>query len=175
MQRLSNSIAGLALLSVLIFLELFAILTLALVRTNLWEIKISNQQAIKAQLVNTALLLLPTVEAKADAAIIHCQLPVTPPANLILQPTEWWQSTACSGNFGRWVYYYTVEFLQTDECTIPEPSNYYRISLLLIEPVANSARVIIQSIFVVPQSSPLICHSSTHNVQQGRQSWQELT
>lgn len=175
-----NSQKGFALICVLVFIQLFVILTLYSLESSAWETKITRHYREKYLLQNAAEASLKQAETSLDQAKLTCQIPAISASKLLTQPIEWWQSKSCIGNFALFHYYYVIEFAGRDDCAYIEHkspdsvANYYRVTLLLTD-LKNSTRVMLQSSVIMPDAAAEVtCNSTRHPVAEGRQSWQEI-
>lgn len=169
--------SGLALITVLVFLQIFAILALYNIRSSLWQLQQTRHYAERYHRLTAAEACLKNAEASIPDSVQLCLIPATTASKLRIQPLLWWQSQSCTGNFNIFHYYYVVESLGTDNCA--EVNNhfvasYYRITLLLDTSDKLAGKVILQSSYVVPVESHPVCHGTHHPVAEGRQFWHEI-
>lgn len=168
---------GMALITVLIFLEIFALLSLYGLQSLSWETKSANHYWQKHQLNNAAKIFLQQAESKLAESPSNCQIPLTPITKLISQPMNWWQSVSCAANTPMFQYYYVTEVMGTDPCAYiehipsksPKIANYYRITLLALRRPDSDAKIIMQSSIAEPVATDANCPGKIHFVTQGRQ------
>ncbi len=175
---------GLALITVLIFLQVLAVLGLYALEMSLLEEKMSRHSWQRQFALVAAEEALHRAEAEVDHGLPACQIPVTPTNELVTWSLAQWQSSiSCAGNFSTLQYYYVIEFLGKDNCADIKQSgyatkkitaDYFRITLL-ITTLAHDAEVMLQSTIVKPSDVSQTCHGTEHVVSVGRQSWRDLS
>jgi hypothetical protein len=166
-----KSLHGFALISVLIFLEIFSMLTFFSIRASGWEIRMTNQRLMKQKLTYAAATILNHVETGLDQSLENCLLPPLPSTELIQKPLSWWQSHSCTGNFDRFQYYYVIELSGVDNCALISSGQiaaYYRITVLVMFMDNTDLQSLWQSSFVLPTVRRAECQPS-HLINAGRQ------
>jgi hypothetical protein len=166
---------GFALFSVLIFLEIFAVLTVFCLHSVSWEIKLTQARFEKSKMSQAARTILQSVEFLTENS--SCVISFTSAFQLSLQPLSWWESHSCAGNFNLFQYYYIVEPLQEDACALlssGKPAQYSRVTLLTVLKADPSIKMILQSSVITAGSEPAHCESALHNVNLGRQNLREI-
>lgn len=167
---------GMAFMTVLIFMQIIAMLSLCAVESVLLEKHMAYDFYQHSVLFRTAEYGLRRAE---QARLDECMIPVTAVETLLAQPLAWWQSNAtCTGIFQRFKYYYVTEFLGNDACAyvLPDKKNtadYFRVTLLAVDHTGNN-KVFLQTTLVKPNLMPANCTEIGHAVQAGRQSWKEI-
>lgn len=163
---------GIALIAVLVFMQIFSMLSWYFMENVLLEIKMARQVWQRQSLFHVAEYLLHQVEAGSP----NCLVPVTATEILSHEPLTWWQSAeTCAGNFQKFQYYYVTEFLGNDPCAVigHAAADYYRITLLAMMKTGGS-QVLLQGTMIKPNIPPVKCESVSHQVRPGEQSWREL-
>ena len=169
--------SGIILITVLIFFQLFAILSLYALNVSLLAKKTSRRQWQHYELMNAAESLLKEAEARLLIRASACLISEIKPEELIDRPLEWWKSVSCAGNFRAFQYYYVVEFLGEETCadieSLKTTADYFRITLLVTS-VPLDRKIILQSTVVTSDPDPHQCNGIHREVDIGRQSWREL-
>lgn len=166
-----NRNAGYILLTVLVFLQICSMASLAgllhtakVLRQNnhLWQNQLLSLQAhtILQHLENQ-------IESK-----LHCMINTTPAVKLANHTVEWWKANACSDEAAEFHYYYVIETLGVDPCAIIDSriAAYYRITLFIL---SDKLRYLLQSTIALPAKAIHSCEKNSHHVAQGRQMWRE--
>jgi hypothetical protein len=177
MQRY-NQISGFTLIAILIFLQIFSLLSLySLSRASLvmrqnnhsWQ---SHVQQLKAKKI------LDTIEKISLPKLNQCRISVTSSHILIHKSLSFWKSHGCRVDDG---HYFVVEPLEEDACAIIETMNrqekiahYYRITLLTISDTLHAAKYFMQSTIVRPENPLFACQDKRHKVLLGRQMRREI-
>lgn len=168
-------ITGSALLSMLLFLQIFTLLGLYMAADSLLELKESATFWQKQTALLSAEYALRQVENQLLTQEPVCMLPNIAPITLAAQSLSWWQSSVtCHVSYRGARYFYVVESLDHDACALVNPvqkmsAHYYRVTLLGL-PV----KLILQSTMVKEDYSAKICEGNVHSVAMGRQRWTEL-
>jgi Tfp pilus assembly protein PilX len=174
---------GVALLAVLIFLEVFALLSLFALQQQEWNSQLTKRLKIR----NTGLVLaeqtLTTIENHLLITDPACLIPTTPAPILNRKSLAWWRSVSCAGNFQAFQYYYVVEFMGMDACAtvageadkMETPVAYYRVTLAFTPLSDPDLKWLLQSTMVRRATSDAVCTGPSHAVPLGRQRWQELS
>ncbi len=170
-----KSISGIALITVLLFLQIFAILGLCAIQMAWIETKQSRekwQSHVRHQMANDA---LNKIEKSLNQ---ECLIPITPINQLITYSLSWWQFRSnCAGNFRSFQYYYRIEFLGFDPCAYAQEkykiiAKYYRITLVGVE---DNIKIVLQSTVISPiHDGELSCSKKPHNIKVGRQMMREI-
>lgn len=171
--------SGIALITVLVFLQILAVLGLYAMQMALYETKQAQFVYRKHVAHQKAEEALHHAEYNLMNGLVACFIPVASTSELLSHSMEWWRSISCAGNFLSFQYYYVTEFLGTDECGFTEmlpnkvTADYYRITVL---GVAGDVKVMLQSALVLPSRAGLVkdCYKTGHKVKIGRQMWREL-
>jgi Tfp pilus assembly protein PilX len=161
---------GIVLIMVLIFLGVFALLSLYALQTIIWENKTTDLYWRKHKLILATDFALQQVEANIKNAHTNCMIPITAVSKLISQD---WQSLSCTGNFSLFQYYYVIEFLGPEPCAQTGKKTiaaYYRITLMALQNPDTGMQVIMQSTTAEPEASSGNCREKIYNVTSGRQS-----
>lgn len=178
--RLSSS--GFVLVTVLLFLQVFSLISLyglmyasTTMKRNdhLWygyNDRLKSNQFL--QKLESGVVLDPAA----------CNIPVTPSPVLARKPISWWQLHTCSANADGIRYYYAVESLGDDPCGVTEKgnrnqwliANYYRITLFMLPDKLKGAKYLLQSTIALSGVQALACEGNLHRVKPGRQTWREI-
>jgi Tfp pilus assembly protein PilX len=172
---------GLALLTVLIFLQAIAILGLYAVESAILSEKMSRSVWQKNIIMMAAEQALQDSELNLLSGEANCLIPLTPQGELIKKSLSWWQSgIACSGHLSVYDYYYVVEDLCLDACAVIEDgtqekniAKYYRVTLFIVDKQGIS-REMLQSTIIRPDKTHKKCEETYHQVKAGRQMWREV-
>lgn len=177
----NNNQSGFALIIVLIFLQIIALLGIYSVESVIQAEKMSRLNAKQVLTFIQAEQILSLIEKNFLKTIPSCIIPQTPPSVLMSEPFNWWQSQErCAGIFQLFQYYYVIEKLDVDACikmTFLDPDRhdigkYYRITLLTIDK-KNEAREMLQSTIITLDNTLQRCDSD-EDIFIGRQMWREL-
>lgn len=170
--------SGIVLVTVLIFLQLFAILNLYALEASWLEVKMSRYAWQSQEALIAAENALSKAEKKLIHQIPHCLVPMMPTSELMMHPLSWWQLWACTDKFYLFQYYYVTEDLGEDSCADIEQyagrAHYYRITLLSVVKKLSNQRIILQSTVIKPDNVKQSCNQSHHTATIGRQMWREL-
>jgi hypothetical protein len=169
---------GIALIIVLLFMQMLAMLSWYALNNVLFSVKSVNNQIQENLLLNSALEVLQKIEIASVAELPACLIAPTTMTELQSKSEKWWQSTlTCAGIFQEFKYYYVVEPLDPDPCANVEHSKvaaaYFRLTLFFSSSL-DKTRLFLQSTLVRPNSVQLTCQSAQHVVKLGRQSWRKL-
>ncbi len=160
---------GFSLLVVLIFLQIFAIMSLYGLTTVGIIIKMNQDNWQRDITISQARNILFSLTAVDD---LNCTIPITSPSILSKQPLSWWQQTACGGNSAGNQYYYVVEALGRNACSAVNDdehlylADYYRVTVLF-----SSIRL--QGTYVKASNEIPSCHT-LHYAITGYQMWREI-
>ena len=175
--------AGFALIIVLLFLEIFSILSLYALENIVLEKRLADQFWRKHLMVMDAQTLLETLE-KQISDNTSCLIPVSGVLELLAQTMPWWREVSCAGNFHLLQYYYVIEDLSRNTCSYIEQveegsvkkvrAGYFRLTLYLVNPLSVKERVMLQSVVVVPVKVDEPCNGDMNLTIHGRKSWREL-
>jgi len=167
-----DKLKGFVLLTVLLFMQILALLALHVLEQALLANKMSQAHYQHYLLFSEAEAVLKIAEAHAPA----CEIAITNSQQLIKFPLVFWRSLSCSGIFSNFQYYYVTESLGEDPCADLSyqnmTANYFRVTLLAI--LNNNAKILLQSVIVKPTIVTKICHGNHHLVIAGRQTWRIL-
>jgi Tfp pilus assembly protein PilX len=168
-----NNIKGFALITVLLFMQILALLGLYAIRHALLANKMNQAHYQHFLLLNKADTALDYAETNAPG----CEIPIINSQELIKRPLAFWRSLSCGGIFPGFQYYYVTESLGEDPCADilyqNTTASYFRVTALTISN-DNTAKIFLQSIIVKPSTVTNICKGSHHIVTQGRETWRIL-
>jgi hypothetical protein len=168
---------GAALLTALVFLEIFTLLFLYTIRTSLWNSQNALDYWQSNQLSAAAMRVLTDTEHELSQNNFPCKITLVPRSVLQSQAVSWWQSNACAGKINFFQYYFVLEELGEAPCAIlssGEVARYYRLTLLMVTTARAGEKTLLQSTIIKPGNGTLVCTSSRHYVQPGRQSLRQL-
>ncbi len=169
---------GMALITVLIFLQLLAMLSLYALEASWLEMKMSRNTWQYHEASIAAENALNKVEDKLMQQTSNCLITVTSSNELLSRPLTWWQSIACTGQFNLLRYYYVIEDLEEDSCADvrqdKEVAHYYRVTLLSVSKKISDQRILLQSTVIKQDNAKEACAEDHHTVSIGRQMWREL-
>ena len=173
---------GFVLFTVLIFLQLFSLISLQGITAISMNIKSCRdlwQRNRHRQEINHLLHRL-EFHLLSEKERVACLISTTLPEELAQKPISWWQQFSCSGIFLEKRYYYVVEALGKDSCAaIKYDTNhiviaeYYRITLLFLQGQANDQVALFQSTVAKAGDEIASCYPS-HAVKPGRQMLREI-
>lgn len=167
---------GIALITLLIFLQILMLLSLLIMQIIWLQTKESRLIWQRHTLKIIAEGGLAISERGLQRALPFCVIPITSIFDLQKKPLSWWQSSqTCAGIFQTLQYHYVIESLGEDVCSIVQAqpqavADYYRITLFAKK---NLLMVFLQSTVVVPKKGSKQCEGKSHWVIQGRQMWRE--
>jgi Tfp pilus assembly protein PilX len=173
-----NKQSGLALISVLIFLQIMVILGLYAIESAIEARKMARLDWQQSTIFMTADQALQWVELKNTS---DCFIPITSQSDLLAKPINWWQSTGCQEESQGIPFYYVMEKLGLDPCAKLLGANsprenaleYIRISVLVFDKI-NEAKELLQSTFLRESyEKNVLCNGMQHIVTLGRQMWRE--
>jgi hypothetical protein len=165
--------SGAGLLTVLVFLEIFTLLSLYSLRASLWNSQTTQEYWQNNQLYAASEKFLADTEHEFSQSDFSCHISPVPAAVLPLQPLSWWQSQACAGKINFFQYYFVIEDLGVDACALLLPdqnAHYYRITLLTTMTVRPGEKILLQSTIITPRRRLRVCAETPHDVRAGRQS-----
>lgn len=170
-----KNIHGIVLLAVLILLQILAILSLSVMHMAWLETIQSRNSVHKYIIQENANVALNQIETNLNQILSMCTINGITTQELLSHSLDWWKKT-CAGNFQTFQYYYVVENLGIDSCTLIESSpnkkaHYYRITLLGLK---QNAKIMLQNTIVLPDDDLFHCEGQLHRVTKGRQMQREL-
>lgn len=169
---------GIALLIVLLFLQIFALLGLYALENTVLAEKISRLHWHEQVTLATAENILEDIEKRLQADQMSCMIPATGSQDLLNRSfSEWPSLSTCTGNFHNLQYYYAVESLGQDPCATIGYTNkiadYYRITLITLAKAADT-KIMLQGTMVKPVKNEHECRGISHSVSIGLQAWHEI-
>jgi Tfp pilus assembly protein PilX len=164
----SGSQRGMALISVLLFLLIFSLLSLTAMENNILERKIHYASWRKLQMVSAAHEIMGHISQQLPS---QCMIKPTPVSQLLAQTFTTWQQSSCVGNMQGFLYYYVIEPLGSDACAqlINVNADYYRITLLLVDAQHITAKTILQYTVARPALTRQVCKSTIRLITGGVQ------
>jgi len=177
-----NASSGFVLITVLVFIQIFSIISLYSLIYAFDSLKRNNHQWTGDINRLTSHMLLQQLETRIATDQTACVIAVTPAPQLAQKPISWWQQHACSDNVRGIRYYYAIEFLGDDPCGVIKENainqsliaKFYRITLYLLPDKLKGAKYIIQSSIVLPGVQTSVCEGKLHTIYPGRQMWREI-
>lgn len=119
--------------------------------------------------------MLQEVEARQISGANECSIPTIPGYELLHQPLSWWEANTCSDNMNEIRYYYAVELLGKDTCSVigqmssqRMAASYERITVYA-QPTGMHGKYLIQSTIAIPSGEAPLCQGKPHKVSIGRQ------
>ena len=172
-----SSQQGFALILVLIFLEIFSLLSITALQSNILAARMTHNQWHKNTLIYAANQQLTSLASQSS---FSCLMQPIPTQKLIQRPLSVWQQSSCTGNLSAFTYYYVVETLGNDSCAhiintaINTTVNYYRITLLLIDSLHPAIKTLLQATTVTPGTGGNVCHAVMREIMNGQQTLHKL-
>ena len=170
---------GFVLPTVLLFMQLFALLGLYCLQAARMEWKMNRDEWQYRQYEWKAFSLLHDLEDTFHDAT--CNAPLMSTAELVKKPDLWWELSSCGGNLAGNQYYYVVEFLGSDPCaTILVEGNqkttaaFYRVTLRFLPEKNRNIKILLQSTIALPNDDASLCADQSHVVVAGRQMWRRI-
>jgi hypothetical protein len=163
---------GFILIIVLLFLQMFVLLGFYVLQASWLDNKGSHARLEEYYTFNQLEQLLQKTEQNE---LSSCLIPPVALNDLKNKPISWWQTQSCAGNFHSIQYYYVFESLGKDSCAELKSqgriAGYYRLTLMIFHP-NGEPKLSAQSTMILPEPAELTCQGVTHQVEEGRQSWQ---
>lgn len=138
-------------------------------------------EEIRADYLRQAGLVLRTVESSLQDSLPSCLVPVMPSADIARKPEDWWRRQACPYLENGVQYYYAVEALGKDECSVIKLSknqaliaDYYRVTLYRLPEDDRGVKILLQSTMVKAVDDNTSCHDMLHEVRPGRQMLRQI-
>lgn len=174
-----NSTKGFILFVVLIFLQLFSLL-------SLWGMMDIAQVAKKNyhqwQGDHYLLIAYHLMSQLAQTTNIPlCMIPLSSIIHLEKQSHTWWKQHACRNIFNDVPYFYVVESLGQDECSVaknasnqPVVVTYYRLTLLIMPIRFKHSKIMLQSTITNLTDQISTCQKEKHWVKLGIQMCRQI-
>ncbi len=163
--------SGFALISILILMQVSALLSLSVMSQGILAQKIVSDQRTKRQLLNEAERFIFELSFRLRQIPSACLIPRQAAQELQAFPRNWWLKHACFEETSLTQRYYVVEALGKDPCV---QAAYYRLTVLLMKASDTRMKVMLQSTAAIQAPSSEHCDRRPHSVDWGPQSWQEL-
>lgn len=164
--------AGFTLLIVLVFLQIFALLTLDSLTQSALFAKAAFNQYQTGNLQRSAEDVLRQLEKQPPQG---CLITPLPAANLKKLTVSWWQAQACKKTLPNTVFYYVWELLERDTCCSVQQKNtvvvFYRLSLLAVQ---RNTELLLQSTIAIPTNEKPVCNTKPFSIVPGRQMYREI-
>lgn len=173
---------GFVLFAVLIFLQIFSLLSVYAIKSLVIDNRQQMDQLQHLRLLAQGELVLRHLETQVEKDVDQCQGDSASDTALMRYPETWWREHACQGQGAGIRYYYRVERLEADACAYLKISDnsqslavqYYRITLLMVLSQRKPARLYLQSTVAVQGDMSGVCEQQRHAVNPGRQMWREF-
>ncbi len=168
---------GFVFISILIFLQIFSLLSMYELLAAANMMKRIGEQEQHEKYVLTADQCLKELEAGMPHSIPACIIQTIPSAELARKPLTWWQQHTCHANSHQIQYYYAIEALGRDDCGMVDDSsvaNYYRNTIYLLANKLKHAHIVLQSTIVLADHANSSCQRIAHHVKLGRQMSREI-
>ena len=168
-----KAVSGFTLLIVLVFLQVFALLSLNSMLQTAMLTKANFDQYQTDQLLRLAQTMLLPLEKQVP---YECRVRPLPAASLIQRSLSWWQTHACRKTLQNQVFYYVLEWLGRDQCCVIGrhsimPVDFYRLSLFVAH---HNTEIVVQSTIAQPASEKPVCQTAPHFIVPGRQMYREI-
>lgn len=173
MWHLKTKQQGMILPIVLIFMQIFILLSLFALESGRIQLKISLALWQKELFSEKTQEKLQQIE---NTLPTQCVVSPIPEESLSEAPLSWWQAQSCADKTSSIEYYYIIESLGEDVCAVLDShhiADYYRVSLIGLDPLSGAIRRL-QTTYVSAISPWRSCVSHSHVVALGRQSWREF-
>jgi hypothetical protein len=169
---------GMALISVLLFMLIFTLLSLAAMENNLLEKKMNIASWRKMQMEATGKQALARIIRQLPK---QCMIKPTPVDTLLAQSFTKWQQSSCIGNMRGFLYYYVIEPMGSDACAqlacgqLPGANaDYYRISVLIVDAQHITVKTFLQATVAVASPVRQVCHGKSRVIKGGVQTFRIL-
>ncbi len=159
---------GFVLLIVLVYLQLIALLNIANIKQLTMLKKQIKHQHLQSILQAEASVILNNI---VDKGAVTCQRQLHPVRFLQMQPLSWWQSYGCMGESISGHYYYFINDMGVDDCTVIEnrinqsmSAHYYRVTMML----DAMESIIAQETLITSEQRSGACTQQNRVVQAGK-------
>jgi len=160
---------GFVLLTVLLFIQIYALIGMSALLAVLLEQKLIADQKSRRLLLNEAELRLSRLAASIASLSEFCRITPQPESRFRSRPLSWWAASSCTESAAGYRSYYVVENLASDPC-----AQFYRLTLLLTHAPEADQKVLLQATIALPAPESEHCDAQPHSVNWGPQSWHEL-
>jgi len=172
---------GFVLLSVLIFLQIMTAFAIGALLMNKRHIKLLAEEIQQKKDMNQAKSKLIQIEKKLFSDGAKCLIKPVSTISLMTASPDWWELHGCREDNENLSLFYIVEHEGEDPCAILDKNNdnqylvgnYYRITLLALSK-DRPARMMLQSVAVLPVKASVSCDQKVRKIQAGRQQYQEF-
>lgn len=169
---------GFVLITVLLFLQCFALLSLyGLTNVKLMlKATFDDQKQFAYKQAGKQFLAALSRQTLSTAT---CRIPIAEPTWLASANQNWWQTKACRANYQEIQYYYVVETLGTYPCVLiampqgMQAAKFERITLLTTSS-AWTPLVVMQATIASPDERTATCSQATRTIKQGSQMFREI-
>jgi len=167
---------GFVLVSMLIIVQILALLGWYVMVNSLLMLKISGKMLIHHDVFVAAESELRQLEFQFQTITPTCSVPVTTLSDLRERTLEWWESSvSCQNNNGNFNFQYVIEILGKNPCHLLQKDSiaeYIRITLRADQQDMDSP-VYLQSTIAKPVLDTTVCADIPQYILAGRQSWKE--
>jgi Tfp pilus assembly protein PilX len=159
---------GMAMISVLLFLLMFSLLSLSAMESNILERKMYYASWRKLQMLSAGRQIMAGISQQLPS---QCMIKPTPVSQLLAQSFTSWQHSSCVGNMQAFLYYYVIEPLGSDACgqLLNANADYYRITLLLVDAQHITVKTVMQNTVAQPAPVRQECKSTIRMMTSGVQ------
>lgn len=169
---------GFALISVLLFLQIFSLLSLFSLNSAALSLKGARHawQGDKMRLLSNQ--ILDEIEVSVMQQLPACVTQRMPDTQLASQPRNWWLKHACHAEGEGMHYHYVIESLGQDPCAVltnkKEIADYFRLTFVGYSSSFSGTKIILQSSIIRPKLSKVVCTDELHPVKIGEQMRRQL-
>jgi hypothetical protein len=169
-----NKEKGMVLILVLLFMQIFAWLSLSMLENHIISVKMSRTLWQKHQTFIKAENILKQIENEVLQDTLNCVIPVTHYDILLSKSLDWWNEFGCGGIQEKFQYSYVLEKLASS-CTLlsSEVALHIRITLR-IQNLTNQTKEILQSTLVKIDNATQNCQGMPQDYIAGRRQWRQL-
>ncbi len=169
--------SGFILFYALLILQMMIGISTYMVHNALQEIKMNQSSWRHQQQATLTEQLLTQTEKMLQTHTSSCMIPHTATEDLLGRPVDWWELYSCQGQLSQVKYYYVIEDIMQDACAevIGQDqlgARFFRITLVSYS-IKNKEKWILQSMTLKSDNGQDQCHGSHHQVNPGRQSWNQ--
>lgn len=174
--------SGFVLMAALIFLQMLSLLGLLGLMMARLQLKSTYHRWTNVHHQRLSIKILDQIQDQVEESLSHCGVAVMPSETLAAMKKHWWMQQGCSGEKEGVSYYYVIESLGEDPCSVlldknrhaPVPVIFYRLSLFVNFTKERDAKIILQSTIARPAVSSSSCDEVAHTVKQGLQMRRQL-
>ncbi len=173
---------GFVLMAALMFLQMFSLLGVLLLMTAMLQLKSTHHVWKSEKNAWLSLHIQTEIESRILQALPACIVTAMPSENIARMKKSWWKQNGCSGEKAGARYYFVIEALGTDPCSVmtdkanhqPTPVGFYRLSLYVNFTQERDAKIILQSTIARTEYTQSVCTEKLHQVSGTRQMRRQL-